>query len=992
MVPLIILSLLSTMQWSIISVPTGTTVGMEDCGETRALGGSDLEYAIITTTALEEGFVPLAEWRLRTGLRSEIFLLDGGGGILEGPGRDDAERLFNFIGSLRSSSNGHLRYVLLGGDSDQVPVRYLHAGASEWEMDDSYLSDVYYSSPETDWDRDGDGLYGEKGDIIVGDVVDLSFDIVVGRVPASTLEEAHRFSERSISYERTPKAGPWTSRAVMASSLMDSPNVMNDPGTEEDEGYDAYKDNGYKAIMNHTLQFIPRSLDIIRVDDHPFFEGMVYSEANDSLDFNTLPDLISDGCALLTFAGQSFYDVDYPVTPPLAYSLAQYIDPQGLARGGGAFGEALTYEDVIELDNGNMLPVMYISSCDSANFSDPLDRDLSNIVLAPTGGAICLIGSTGVSWRGEGADYSLGNWYLMSRFWQQFMSSNRPGDALYDLKSHYLVSKWDEQATKEPFLVGLYAYNLIGDPALGSWVGEPLDIGWVGAPESIRAGGEPIMVEVRAGSDVPIYDAAVSLVLPETAEVFKGRTGPDGKVEILTDFGQGGKAVLCIKVRNHIPYFRNITVLPRPPDIEVLNGSLQMGPMPLSEGKAAWVKAMIRTNRDVDIPGVNVSLFTGQLGSDPAKWPDPLMSARYDLRAGSVVPCSFNVTPDRSWKMVTVAVYPVEGELDISNNMVTEGSSVNARPRFLTMPVLEMLEDARGGAEMPLGVHVFDPDDDAKDLEFSIQAGAPDWVLIKDQDTLVTSPPENWSGTLRIMLQVWDGLAGDTAPLRISIVPENDAPIIVGLPGKVTAFTGQVFVLPLDIRDAEGDEVEVILGPTIDGLTVSGGSLRLLPSEQDIGQHRVNLSVKDIHGGANNYSMFIEIKAEGAPLYFDEPSLHLPNAREGSRYSYQVKIGGELSSGAIFQDNTSLFDIDENTGRIAFTPGKEDVGEHWIRISAISGNVTISRTFILEVREAPSSPSALLIGLIAALVLMLVLLVMVLLWRGPKVGQYGLEE
>ncbi len=990
--PLIMLSLLLSLPWAIFSVQTRMTKGLEEIEDSPTRSGTGLEYAIITTSAMEEGFRPLAEWRSRTGLRSELFILDGSDGILEGPGQDDAERLLNFIGSLRSSSNGDLRYVLLGGDSEMVPVRYLHAEASQWDMDDSYLSDVYYSSPTTDWDSDGDGLYGEKEDIMIGETVDISFDIVVGRVPASTIEEARRYSDRIISYEQGPTTGPWTSRFVMASSLMDRPNVLNDPGTVEDEGYDDYKDNGYKAIMNHTLQFIPRSLDIIGVDDHPFYEGMIYSKGNDSLDFNTLPELISGGCAMFTFAGQSFYDVDYPVAPPLAFSLAQYIDPQGLASGGAAFGEALTYQDVLGLDNGNMLPVMYLSSCDSANFSDPLDRDLSNIVLAPNGGAICLIGSTGISWRGEGADYSLGNWYLMSRFWQQFMGSNRPGDALFDLKSHYLSSKWDEQATKEPLLVGLYAYNLIGDPAMGTWVGEPLKIGWVGAPETVRAGGSSITVEVRTTSDVPLYDAGVSVFLPDSGELFKGRTGPDGKVEIGTEFGSSGNALLCIKARNYIPYFRNITILPKPPDLEVLNGSVQVGPMPLSEGKGATVKAMVRNNGNRDMTGAKVALFTGNLDPDPENWPAPLMTTFHDIRAGGIVACSFNVTPDRSWKKVSIGVYPMDGELDKTNNQITEPLSVNAKPRFLPIPVLEATEDAPGGAKLPLRSYIFDPDDKMNDLEITVLEGAPDWVVMEDQGILRVSPPQNWSGNLRVSIHVWDRLAGDTASLQISIVPVNDAPVIMGLPERITALTGHVSAISLDVRDAEGDDVVVSIAKAINGLTVSGTSIRLLPSEEDIGQHLVNLIVKDTYGAVNNYSMVIEITAEGAPLFFEEPSLHLPTAIEGTRYSYKVKIGGALSTGAVFSDNTSLFDIDNSTGRIIFEPGKEDVGEHWVRISVTSGNVTISRTFILEVSEASHGPSALMIGLVAALVLMLVLLLTVLLWRGPKVGQYGIEE
>ena len=100
-----------------------------------------IKYAIITTEQLARSFEPLKEWRSQTGLRSEIFTIDGPGSVIEGiEGRDPAERLFNFISSLYEDSEGSLEYVLLGGDSDIIPVRYLHANASRWGYDDDYLS------------------------------------------------------------------------------------------------------------------------------------------------------------------------------------------------------------------------------------------------------------------------------------------------------------------------------------------------------------------------------------------------------------------------------------------------------------------------------------------------------------------------------------------------------------------------------------------------------------------------------------------------------------------------------------------------------------------------------------------------------------------------------------------------------------------------------------------------------------------------------------
>ncbi|MFA5856385.1 MAG: hypothetical protein WC867_03440 [Candidatus Pacearchaeota archaeon] len=78
------------------------------------------------------------------------------------------------------------------------------------------------------------------------------------------------------------------------------------------------------------------------------------------------------------------------------------------------------------------------------------------------------------------------------------------------------------------------------------------------------------------------------------------------------------------------------------------------------------------------------------------------------------------------------------------------------------------------------------------------------------------------------------------------------------------------------------------------------------------------------------------ISFENAPLL---------NAYTNKKFSYQVKANG---SNIRFEDYTGLFDIDENSGKIEFTPGPEDSGEHEILIKAIDnkGNEEI---FILYI-------------------------------------------
>jgi|GEM_PF-1540292 len=951
-----------------------------------------IKYAIITTEQLARSFEPLKEWRSQTGLRSEIFTIDGPGSVIEGiEGRDPAERLFNFISSLYEDSEGSLEYVLLGGDSDIIPVRYLHANASRWGYDDDYLSDVYYSSPSTPWDLDGDGIYGEREDIEAFGVENLSFPLKVGRFPVDTIEESSRMVTRLIDYESSPEEGNWTERGVISSSLMDRPNIPDDPETPEDEGFNAYKDNAYKAFANYTLRYIPRSLDIIQAHDYERYEGGFYNLSVDHLDDSTLPTLISNGCSFFTFAGQSFYDVDAGNSPPLAYSLAHYRVDSGTVPGASGYGLALTYEDVWNLSNGNRLPVVYISSCDSANFSDPGDRSLEGLVYAPDGGAICFIGSTGVSWRGEGEDYSLGNWYLISRFWDRMMLTNRPGDSLYWLKQDYVRTKWGEFATKEVFLIELYTYNFMGDPALRAWIGEPAVVRIQNTSSEHYAGGDTFDLRVTNRFGSPVANAEVTFYLNTTGEVFSSVTGPDGRAAVSTSFSSGGTGKITVTGRNIIPEVMEVTISDQPMDLYVDGDSLGLAPLPLTEGAEARLSVNVSNIGGRDAVSVRVVVVPEQLTTDPLDWPEPVSEIVMDLAAAETRTLEFLLQPFRSWAYLSVGIVPPEGEINIENNVGTLKIDVNARPRFLSTGILEMQEDQEGGGTFDLSEMVYDPDNDPVTLVYGIGTGAPDWCRIEGH-ILFVNPPVNWSGTFDVPLRVSDLLSQDTRTVTIFVSPVNDPPSLSGLESNYELMVDRPFTLVMRTVDAEGEAVRVSVASDLEGLEISGNTLRFLPYPDDVGVHNVSLHVSDPSGGNMTYNITFTILPNSGNLYFQEPSVHLPDAKVGREFRYTIRIGGDLSKNATFSDDSPLFEIDETTGEIHFTPSSSDTGEHWVTITVRAGNETVSRTFLLKIVEPTERDMTILwiLGIVAALLLAGILLI--LLWRGPQVEQYGLEE
>ena len=988
---LIIVSLL--IQVPIIT-SSGNSIGTSEV-ETRSLKDvlpQSLKYAIITTEDLSDEFQDLAIWRSSTGLKAEIFTIDGQDSILSGrSGADDAESLFEAIKEIYGSSGGSLEYLLLGGDSEIIPTRYLWANASRWGYDDTYLSDVYYSSPETEWDADGDGRYGERDDIEIIGIENISFPLKVGRFPVSNSTEALRMVRNVIEYESAPEPGNWTGKGVIATSLMERPNVLNDPNTTEDEGFDPYKDNAYKAYANYTKRYLPRALDLIEFHDYTEYEGGLYSNTTDGFNVGDIPAALNEGCSFFSFAGQSYYDIDYGHSPPIAYSLAQYIDPNGLSSGGGAFAEALTYEDNWNLTNGGKMPVVYMSSCDSVNFSSPGDTSLENMVYAPNGGAICLIGSTGVSWRGEGVDYSLGNWYMISKFWQNMIGTQMPGDTLYWLKQHYIDSKWDEIATKEVLLIELYTYNLLGDPAIHAWIGDPVELTVSTANSDLYAGGDIHTVRATNPMGSPLPNLIVTLYLEETDEVFTALTGPDGYADVRTSFSAGGNVSVSVIGKNYIPHSSNIIALDEPMDLEVDENSISISQLPLTEGATATLSFSIKNVGGRDAENVTVMVMPGDAPDDINDWDLPYHSAIIAINKGETVDIDVTVDPLRSWKRISVGVISSQVENDLMNNIGSLVLDVNARPRFLSIGLLEMEEDTPGGGIFDLSEKVYDPDDDERTLSYSLATGSPEWCVIEGHDLRIT-PPSNWSGTFDITLRVSDGLSEDITTASIFVSPVNDPPRIVGIQSNYTASVDIPFSIVLQMTDVEGGPLEISLNTTLERLRISGNSLRMVPYSEDIGTYFVQLRIKDDQGGNATYSFMLEIMAPSGRLHFSEPSIHLPDARTGSKFNYKINIEGDLVSGARFSDDTHLFDIDPETGEIEFEPSGSDIGEHWITITVVTGNITIERTFHLEIREGQEENTTLylILGLIVAILLLAV--IGVIFWSGPKVEQYGLEE
>lgn len=138
--------------------------------------------------------------------------------LRENDGADDPERLKRFLYVLWRKRE--IQYVLLVGDADVLPVRYMvldriTPAAFDYAF---YPSDLYYADLARkdgsfeDWNARKEafhaGYYGEvrgeknKDDPINFDTIDYLPEIAVGRWPVNTVQEVEIVSNKTIHYEK----------------------------------------------------------------------------------------------------------------------------------------------------------------------------------------------------------------------------------------------------------------------------------------------------------------------------------------------------------------------------------------------------------------------------------------------------------------------------------------------------------------------------------------------------------------------------------------------------------------------------------------------------------------------------------------------------------------------------------------------------------------------------------------------------------------------
>jgi Peptidase family C25 len=246
-------------------------------------------------------------------------------------GTDDPERLKRWL--YQEWKEQHLRYVLLVGDADILPVRYMVLDRVTPTAFDYafYPSDLYYADVARsdgsfdDWNARKDGFhasyFGEvrgeknKADPINFDQIDYRPELAVGRWPVDSIAEVELLAEKTMVQDRANVAAKMktarTAAFVYVSGWVDARKQMDRWTQELPVGWNSsklYSGGTRSAAPNeqHVAGLLNEGASLVFHVGHGEDNGWVHSINVGTLsrlrNAGRLPVVLSAGCSTARFA------------------------------------------------------------------------------------------------------------------------------------------------------------------------------------------------------------------------------------------------------------------------------------------------------------------------------------------------------------------------------------------------------------------------------------------------------------------------------------------------------------------------------------------------------------------------------------------------------------------------------------------------------------------------------------------------------------------
>lgn len=441
-----------------------------------------------------------------------------------------------------------------------------------------------------------------------------------------------------------------------------------------------------------------------------------------------------------------------------------YVNYRGFGDPNGWSYPFYTYNDISQLTNGPMYPIMTSIVCGTGDYNDYRDICFGEAwIRYPNKGGAGFIGNSNpdahTRWT-NALDVGI-YWGLFSEHVTTIAQAQLMGKmTMYDAFPADRGPNWQ---------VELYfnSYNILGDPELNCWTGVPRIMS-VAHADSVEFGQNYISVTVTDNLGAPLEGAYVCIW--KDGELFLGEFTPaDGVAEFAAGPDTGGEMALTVTARDFAPYEGTVTYF---------NSELTVG----------YNSHTVDDNNEGESSG----------NGDGICSPSEVVELDLTLENYGQSETAIGVTAEISTENSHVdIVRATAGFADIS-----PGESSPADNPFL----IEVSPDAPNGTGIDLIISISDEDDNAWEsiIQLPVEAAefAMEELIIQDDGNGMIDPGETVELVITLENVGAQPMAGATAVLRTSDdqVTVIDSTALFGdcVPGGMFDNDGDTFMLAVE--------------------------------------------------------------------------------------------------------------------------------------------------------------------------------------------------
>lgn len=209
---------------------------------------------------------------------------------------------------------------------------------------------------------------------------------------------------------------------------------------------------------------------------------------------------------------------------------------------------------------------------------------------------------------------------------------------------------------------------------------------------------------------------------------------------------------------------------------------------------------------------------------------------------------------------------------------------------------------------------------------------------------------------------------GDMEELNFEIIQGNRAPVLDTIENQ-TVWEDELLTMTLNATDPDGDNIIYACNDTT-YFTVNEttGVIEWTPTNDHVGTHWFDCNATDDHGAYDSQEFYILVRnTNDVPILDTISNFTVENGTElyeDQYFYYDVNAIDPDGDTIEYLDNTSLFNINSETGEIALIPRRADVGNHSVEVYATDniGPGIAQQVVLFEILAVNDVPELSLIG------------------------------